>query len=142
MELFKTLKIYQDKIFWGIFILTGLFLVGGIFSSIPLIEIPIGLILIILGINRLLHEIKTQESEKEQDYLNANMQNMHEAVSRTHQMVKKLKKNHDMRFHNLNQYRILSDRKFKQKYRDIARKTLEIENELSDIKRLLKGISP
>ena len=140
-NVFEFLDVHQEKIFWGTFILIGIFTVAGAFSAVSFVEIPIGLVLIILGLNRLLDEVNTKKSRKDRDYLNANFRNIRQLGESAQKSVAKLKKRHDLRFHNMNQRRILMEKRIEQNYRDLAGKIMEIENELSDIKRAIKALA-
>lgn len=141
MDLFEALELHQEKLFWTLFVIIGALLITGILAGVALLEIPTGLMLIILGVNRLAEELDIRKSRRNHDNLHANIQNIRHLVHTTHATVKNLKTRHEARFQNINQRRILTDRKVEQNYRDLVRKILEIENDLTDMKRALNRAS-
>ena len=124
---------HRGRIFWLFFIILGIFVIGGIFLNLFLIDILLGLVMIIIGIHRLETEHHKRIMEKEQGKINETINYMAQWLDANHDYVKNMRSKHDNRIFGLDRKRAELDKRIEMNHRDLVRKIIEIENKLNEI---------
>jgi len=131
---------HRGKIFWLFFIIIGIFVIGGIFINLFFIDILLGLILIVIGVQRLDEEYHKKSLESERRKTKETMDYMAQWLDASHDYIKLVKNRHEHRIFNLDKKRAdldskidIQDNRIEMNHRDIVRKIIEIENRLNEL---------
>jgi superfamily II RNA helicase len=122
-----------NRIFWGFFIFIGLVIVIGTLLKVAYLEILFGLIVIILGIQKLGEEIRSREVDENQKKMSRNMDYLTHWTNATYDYIKNMKQKHEYRLYHLDKKRAEMESKLDESYRDFARKLLELENRMNEL---------
>ena len=122
-----------NRIFWGFFIFIGFVIMVGTFLRVAYLEILFGLIVIILGIQKLGEEIRSRETGESQRKMNRNMDYLTHWTNATYDYIKNMKQRHEYRLYHLDKKRAEMEQKLEDGYRDFARKLFDIENRMNEL---------
>lgn len=134
MTMIELLEEHYNKVFWAIFIIAALLLIGSLFSG-GLLEIALGMVLIAVGLHRLDLEFNHKDHENGLQTVKNYMQNMGSWVNSKHSSAEEWNRKYDLRLHSLDKKRASFEKKTEQQYRDLVRKLLETESKLRKMEK-------
>ncbi len=123
----------KTRIFWILFIIMGIFLIGGILVNVIIIDILLGLIIIVIGVQKLDGEWHKKRMENEQGKIKETLGYMAEWVNASHGYMKKIRNSSENRIFRLDNERVDLDKKMEKSYRELVRKICELENKMNEI---------
>lgn len=124
---------HKSKIFWFFFIVLGIFVIGGEIFNLFFIDILLGLVMIVIGVQRLEEEHHKRTLESEQKKINETIKYMAQWLDASHDYISEVKNRHESRLFNLDKKKADLDSKVEMNYRDMVRKIIDIENRLNEI---------
>lgn len=124
---------HWNRIFWAFFIFIGLVIIFGTLFQAMYVEVLLGLVVIILGIQKLGDEKVIMRLEDNQAKVNRSMDYMIHWSNTMHDYVKNMKGKHDFRLHNMDSKRAELEKKTEDNYRDLVRKIVDIENHMNEL---------
>ena len=126
---------YYNQAFWLLFIAIGILVISGSILAVPLLDLALGLLLIALGLHKIYEEVRHKSQEEERKTLLKYLDKINTWLSSSHAHNKKLAAKADYRVHNLDRKQSNLERKIDKSYRELARKIIELENELNRISK-------
>ncbi len=136
MRLFIT---HYNKVFWGLFLVAVVIMMTSIFGSLPLLDVLLALVLIVIALHKVEEDILHGRLKTEKTDMNVNLRRMNHLLGNHYHFTRSLRDVHEFRLHNMDIRRAELDARVEQKYREIVRKIINIENELNRISRAVKG---
>lgn len=126
---------HWDKVFWLLFAV--MFLSVAVGTSLSLIAFDFGLILgtlvVIIGAGKLATEISSYKIMGYQDDLYKKLHQLSLHVEKTFNLADSHKTQSDMRLYRIGQEKRELKNDFEKRYRDMARKVIEIENRINEL---------
>lgn len=123
-----------NKVFWVLFIVIGAFIIVGALGII-FVDILIGLAVIVIGIHKLEEEFKSKRIFREQEKTNNDIHSISRWMESSDVLTQSMKTRNENRFFHIDNKRAALERELEEKYRDLARKTLELDNKFNEISR-------
>ncbi len=136
MRLFTT---HYNKVFWGLFLVALVIMATSLTGSLPLFDVLLALILIVIALHKVEEDILHTKLNNERADSNINMRRLNHLLGNHYNFTRSLRDIHEFRLHNLDIRRAELDAKIEQKYRELVRKVIEVENELNKISRAVRG---
>ena len=93
---------HRNKVFWFFFTILGIFVIGGFLSNLYFIDILLGLVMIVIGVQRLEEEHNKREMRKEHNKVNDTLKYITQWLDASHDYISEMKNNHELRMFNLN----------------------------------------
>ncbi|UCC91454.1 MAG: methylated-DNA--[protein]-cysteine S-methyltransferase [Candidatus Aenigmatarchaeota archaeon] len=130
---------HWDKVFWVVFVVMGIFVVAG--EAIALISfeffLVLGLFMVIIGAGKLAEEISKNRLVNYQDDLYRKIHQISQHLERTFNLADSYKNKTEFRLHKLDQRRKMIEINTEKKYRDLARKIIELENRVNRVSKIM-----
>lgn len=134
----RTIKtVSNGRIFWIVFIIIWVLLMVGISQRIIIFDLLLGLIIIILGLAKLSDDLRKKEFIDITTKTSKNLEQINDYLTTHYDFNKKINDKHNYRFFQLNKKRLKTEKKIEKNYRELAKKILDLENKLNDIKKLV-----
>ncbi len=122
-----------NRIFWAFFIFIGVVIILGTLAGVAYMELLLGLIIIILGIQKLGEEIHSSDIRKGQEKISRNMDYLTHWSNSTYDYIKNMKQRHEYRLYHLDKKRAEMEQRMESGYRDFAKKLFEMENKINEL---------
>ena len=135
MRLFIT---HYNKVFWGFFLAAVAIMLAAVLGSLPVLDVLLALILIVIALHKVEEDTLHNDLNNEKADININMRRMNHLLGNHYLFTRNLRDTHEFRLHNLDIRRVELDAKIEQKYREIVRKIIEVENELNKMYKTMK----
>ena len=129
---------YYDVMFWVLFILIGVLVISSATLAIPLLDLALGLVLVTLGFHKIYEEIRHDGQEMDKRNVMRRLDDINSWLGKSHMHGRKANEKHTYRLNKLDEKRAALDKKIEKNYRDLARKIIELENEVNRMKRAQK----
>jgi hypothetical protein len=131
---------HWDKIFWTFFVLLGLsVIIGGIVSLIPFeFVVLLGVFIIIIGAGKLAEEISKRKLFNYQDDIYKKMYQLSQHLDKTFSIASMNREKNEFRIQKLDQKRSEFEKLMNKRYRDIARKIIELENKVNKLAKTVE----
>ena len=131
---------HWDKIFWAFFGLMGLVLAAGGIASLISLEffVMLGVFMVIIGAGKLASEISHSKLLNYQDDIYKKMHQISQHLEKTFNIASMNKDKTEFRIQKLDQKRSEVERAMERKYRDLAKKTLELEIRMNKMVRAME----
>ncbi|MEM5797789.1 MAG: hypothetical protein QXP39_02200 [Candidatus Aenigmatarchaeota archaeon] len=124
-----------EKIFWSIFIIAGALVIFAANGHPVLMYLALGFTFIALGLHRLGEEIAKRRINKDFDRL---LLAVDQRVGQAEDMHDRLRLQQNYRFFHLDRKRASIEQRIETEFRLLARKIIELENRLNEMKKDLK----
>lgn len=124
---------HWNRIFWAFFIFIGFVIVFGTLLRVAYIEILLGLIVIILGVQKLGEETHSNDVKDNQDKINRSMDYIIHWANSTYDYIKNMRNRHEYRLYHLDRKYADMEQKIENNYRGLVRKLVEIENRMNEL---------
>jgi len=132
-ELLSFLSGQRNRIFWALFIILGVFVIGGIFINLFFIDIILGILMIIIGLQRIEDEHYKEKLEKERRKTNDALNYMAQWLDASHDYITRTKNKHENRLFNLDRKKASLDSRMEMNHRDVVKKIIELENRFNEL---------
>jgi len=129
---------HQSKIFWVLFILLGILLISGSLGSVFYLDILLGFLVVIIGIEKLREEIYSHVNEREKKTVYESINYINNWMESTQDLTNLMKDKYNNRLFSLNNRQNELNRNLELKYRELVRKIIEVENKLNETNKILK----
>jgi len=137
MRIFIT---HYNKVFWGLFLAAVAVMFTAVLGSLPILDILLALILIVIALHKVEEDMLHHRLGHDKVDNEINMRRVNHLLGNHFLFTRNLRDSHEFRLHNLDTKRVELDGKIEQKYREIVRKVLEVENELNRISKTVKNL--
>lgn len=124
---------YGNSVFWLFFIALGILAIFGVIFNVFLIDILLGLIVILIGIQKLVEEHHKKELEGKQNSANDALQHISQWLNASHEFMSTMKKTHEGKLSELEKKKADVDEKIENNYRDLVKKIIELENKFNEL---------
>lgn len=128
---------YWNKLFWIVFTVLGIFIIIGAIGNVFLVEILLGLVVVIIGMERLAEEVDKQAIRGDQAKIHENIDYVSTWLGDSYAFTKQFKDLHESRLHRIDARYAALSQKAEQQYRDMVRKMLELENRNAALQKTL-----
>jgi 5-bromo-4-chloroindolyl phosphate hydrolysis protein len=129
---------YWSKVFWIVFIAIGLLIISGITTNLFVADIILGLVVVILGLERLLEELKHKELVARHEQTRKDLEYFSDWLHENLQLTKSIKSRHDLRFFRMENRRVETTKRIEKQYRELARRITQAENRMNRTMRMLE----
>jgi uncharacterized protein HemX len=120
------------------FIITSIIAALTFFLGIVSSDILLGLIIIVIGIERIGVEIAHKKMLEKQSELSENLFYVSKGLEENFNVASDTKQKTNFRIHQLDKKRIEMERDLNLKYRDAVRKIIELENKINNLSKSLE----
>jgi len=131
-------EVNWDHVFWIMFIITSIIAALTFFLGIVSSDILLGLIIIVIGIERIGVEIAHKKMLEKQSELSENLFYVSKGLEENFNVASDTKQKTNFRIHQLDKKRIEMERDLNLKYRDAVRKIIELENKINNLSKSLE----
>lgn len=128
---------YWNRLFWIVFIVLGIFIIVGTIGNIFFVDVMIGLVVVIIGMERLAEEVDKQAIRGEQTRIHQNLDYVSTWLGDSYAFAKSVRTHQDNRLHRFDVKRAEMQHTIEQNHRDLVRKILEVDNNHTRLSRKL-----
>jgi O-6-methylguanine DNA methyltransferase len=132
---------HWSKIFWTLFVIAVISLVASkIAGIIPLDTlILLGLLMVIVGAGKLSEELTSKRVMGHQSDVYQSLHNISQQLSSMFKLVDTYRVKTDHRLFQISRRRKDSEKRFEEKYRDVVKKIIEIENKVNRLSKIMEA---
>jgi ABC-type transport system involved in cytochrome bd biosynthesis fused ATPase/permease subunit len=124
---------HGNSVFWLLFIVLVLFAVFGVIFNLFLIDILIGLVVVLIGIQKLIEERHKNEMERKQNSANDTLKHISQWLDASHEFMSTMKNTHEGKLSELEKKKTDVDETIENNYRDVVKKVIELENKFNEL---------
>lgn len=135
MSLLNSHELNWDSIFWVLYVVTGVAIIVAASLQIMPTEYLLGLVIVIIGIERLGVEFAHRKMLEKQSELSENLFYVSKGLEENFNVAADSKQKNDYRAYQLDKKRIKTEKDLNSKYRDAVTKILELENKINKVSK-------
>ena len=128
---------HQSKLFWILFIVIGLLIIFGVLGMF-LLDLILGFIIVIIGIEKLREEVYSYKNEKDKQTVYESINYINNWMNSSTELTSLLRQKFDNRIFKLNNKNTELNKELEMKYRELVRKLVSLENKLNKVDRAMR----